>query len=254
MSIALQVEAIKTKASSYLYLAMTIPIIFFLLTVLSLLSSKSKTGLIGDLSFMQINIYNLWAIAVLPVAIILVISSDYRQSEKALELEHYYANNWSVRNLYIAKMFKFWLLILITQLVTFAITVVSNFLTTHTSPQMIILLLVSFVIWIGSLPLIVINMLLLRYINTITINILNIGLIFFSILKRSAFSNNFFLNPWSYGLRTNFLLRIQPNNTILEKSSELATNVNFIYYILILVTIWLILNVIIATLIDRKRW
>lgn len=64
----------------------------------------------------------------------------------------------------------------------------------------------------------------------------------------------FAFNPWNYSLRTIALLRINPNNTILDKNSWMAHDLSFIWYIIVAVLGWLLVDYLVVTLIGKQRW
>ncbi len=247
-------ELLKTRSSSLLHTTVGMPMLFMILTVMAILSSKSKTGEIDGLSFIQTDIYNLWATALLPIMVVILVSLDQFQGRQAHELQRYYANDWSINKLYLAKLIKFWALILLAQLEVCLVTMLSNLLTTGHVTQIGTLLGVSMLIWLGALPLISINAFLLQYANPVIASILNVGLVIMSVLLRNVFSPFFAFNPWNYSLRTIALLRINPNNTILAKNSWMAHDLSFIWYTVVAVLGWLLIDYLVVTLIGKQRW
>ena len=79
-------ELLKTRSSSLLHTTVGMPMLFMILTVMAILSSKSKTGEIDGLSFIQTDIYNLWATALLPIMVVILVSLDQFQGRQAHEL------------------------------------------------------------------------------------------------------------------------------------------------------------------------
>ncbi|MGL5900598.1 MAG: hypothetical protein ACRCZW_13250 [Lactobacillaceae bacterium] len=252
MKSALKVEFLKTKFSGYLKIALILPMIFFVFTLMTVLSSQNPTGLVDGVSVIQSNIFNLWSLILLPVGIVIIISSDYQQENKALGLQHTLANNWSLKQRYLAKSLKFWLLVLLSQLVLIPVVLISNLLTTKATGNISLLVCTSLVIWIGSFPLVVINMCLLNYLNTIIVSVLNLILSIGSTFLGITLTSSFWFNPWVYALRAVALLRINPNGTTLAANSFFATDTNFIYLILISVTLWLVANYLLALFSLRK--
>lgn len=252
MQTALKIEMLKTKSSNYLKITLFLPMIFFLFTLMTLLSSKNQTGLIDGISIIQTSIFNLWTLILLPVCIVAIISSDYQQESKSLGWQRALTNNWSVKYIYIAKSFKFCLLVLLSQLTLVVVVCVSNLLTTKSVGNVLLLLCTSLVMWIGSWPLIVINMQLLHYLNAIIVSIINLVILMGSTFSGMILTPWFWLNPWVYALRTATLLRINPNGTPLASNSTLTTDTSFIYWILIAVIVWLIINYFLSVKFDRK--
>lgn len=253
MRTALKIEMIKAKASGYLKAAMIVPLIFLVFTLMTLLSSQNPTGVTSGLSIMQVNIYNLWCFILLPIGIVMIINGDYQQENKALGLQQALANNWSLKARYWAKSFKYWLLLLLSHLALILVTVISNALTTKIATNFWLLLCVSLVIWIGSWPLIVINMHLLRYMNAIIVSLINLAFLAGSTLLEIPQSHWFWVDPWTYALRTIALLRINPNSTVIPPNSPLATDTKFIYLILLSVMVWLVINYFLAMIVNKKE-
>ncbi|MCO6541236.1 MAG: hypothetical protein J6573_02890 [Lactobacillus sp.] len=253
MQTALKVEIIKTKSSNYLKIALILPLIFLIFTLMTLLSSQNPTGLSDGISIIQTNIFNLWSLILLPFCIVMIINSDYQQENRALGWQQVEANNWPLQPLYWSKTFKYWLLLFLSHLTLVLVVVVSNLLTTKVSVNAGLLLATSLVLWLGSLPLIVINMHLLRYLNAIIVSILNLALSMGSAIYNISLSHYFWIDPWSYASRTIALLRIQPNGTSFSPGSFFANDVSFIYLILLSVSVWLLFNYFLSFIIVRKR-
>ncbi|RHW46009.1 hypothetical protein DS832_06545 [Bombilactobacillus bombi] len=93
MQTALKVEIIKTKSSNYLKIALILPLIFLIFTLMTLLSSQNPTGLSDGISIIQTNIFNLWSLILLPFCIVMIINSDYQQENRALGWQQVEANN-----------------------------------------------------------------------------------------------------------------------------------------------------------------
>ncbi|RHW46008.1 hypothetical protein DS832_06540 [Bombilactobacillus bombi] len=144
-------------------------------------------------------------------------------------------------------------MLFLSHLTLVLVVVISNLLTTKVSVNAGLLLATSLVLWLGSLPLIVINMHLLRYLNAIIVSILNLALSMGSAIYNISLSHYFWIDPWSYASRTIALLRIQPNGTSFSPGSFFANDVSFIYLILLSVSVWLLFNYFLSFIIVRKR-
>lgn len=252
MQTALKIEMLKAKGSTYLKTALVLPCIFLVFTLMTILSSTNPTGMADGVSIIQSNIFNLWGLILLPICIVVIISSDFQQEYRALGRQRALANNWSLKWIYLAKTLKFWLLVLFSQLILIVIVLNSNLLTTKIVGNFPLLFCTSLVIWIGSLPLIVINMYLLSYLNTIMVSILNLFISIGSTFLGITLAPWFWIDPWVYTLRTTTLLRSNPNGTILTTGNTLVNDTSFIYLILLSVTFWVIINYLYAIIIDRK--
>ena len=252
MQTALKIEMLKAKGSTYLKTALVLPCIFLVFTLMTILSSTNPTGMADGVSIIQSNIFNLWGLILLPICIVVIISSDFQQEYRALGRQRALANNWSLKWIYLAKTLKFWLLVLFSQLILIVIVLNSNLLTTKIVGDFPLLFCTSLVIWIGSLPLIVINMYLLSYLNAIMVSILNLFISIGSTFLGITLAPWFWIDPWVYALRTTTLLRSNPNGTILTTGNTLVNDTSFIYLILLSVTFWVIINYLYAIIIDRK--
>ncbi|USS90259.1 hypothetical protein [Fructilactobacillus carniphilus] len=252
MKNALKIEILKTKSSNDLNIALILPLLFCVFTLMTLLSSRNPTGLVNGVSIIQTNIFNIWALILLPICVVMIISGDYQQEKRALGLQSVLANHWSLQQRYLAKSLKYWLLMLLAQTTLLVVVCISNLLTTRTVGNVALLSFASLVIWLGSWPLIVINMQLLRYLNAIMVILLNLGISIMSAFMGIALTLRFWLDPWVLALRTITLLRINPNGTVLSAQSNLTNNLSFIGWIVIVVVMWLIINYLLSLSNARK--
>lgn len=247
---ALLVEMIKSKHSSYLKTAAFLPLIFLIFTMVTLLSSQNPSGLMHGVSVIQTNIYNIWSLILLPVLIVMLINEDYQQENRSLGIQYLIANNWVFSWQYWAKTIKAWGLVLLAQLILVLVTLVSNILTTGSSQGSLLLVCVSLVIWIGSWPLVVINAFGLSYVNAIVVSLINLALSIGGTILNIAMSKWFWLDPWAYALRTNMLLQINPNGTIISTANN---DTNFIFVIIMFTTVWMGINFGIAFSLDKRH-
>lgn len=251
MSVALQSEIIKVRRSNSLKIAFFAPFIFLLFTLLTLLTSQNHQGTLYGVIIIQSNILNQWTVIVLAICIVLLVSSDYHQEQQALGIQHALANNWPLPAIFFAKSIKTWLLLGLTHLVLAAVIIVSNLLTARLAGNVSLILLVLLAIWISSLPLIVINMVLLTRLNVILVGIVNFLATLGSVFTGLVLGPWFWLDPWAYAARLAVLLRTNPNGNALPATSYLVNSTSFIYAILAMVTLWLLVDLLIAKTLGR---
>lgn len=253
MAVALRCESLKTKDCSSLMLAIFLPCVFLVFTLVTILNSRSRTGMIDGVSIVQSNIVNQWSLLFLPLTIILIIASDYRQERQARGYQRLLANNWSFSNCYLAKSIKFASLLLLAHLSLLVVIVLSNLVTTGHVGKAALLAVVLLASSVSSWPLIVINMLLLLRLNPTIVALLNLLAVMGPLFFNFNLSKWFFIDPWTYSSRLMVLLRTQPNGTVLAANSALATDTNFLYPILLMVTCWMVIQVVMAVLLGRRQ-
>lgn len=253
MSVALQSELIKIRRSNSLKIAFFTPFIFLLFTLLTLLTSRNHQGTLNGVIIIQSNILNQWTVIVLSICVVLLVSSDYHQEQRALGIQHALANNWSLPAIFFAKSIKIWLLIGLTHLVLAVVIIVSNLLTARLAGNVLLILLVLLATWISSLPLIVINMVLLVKFNVILVGIANFLATLGSVFAGIVLGSWFWLDPWAYAARLAVLLRTNPNGNALPANSHLVNSTSFIYAILAMVTLWLVVDFLLAKIVEWRQ-
>lgn len=216
----LKSELLKVKFSGPLYIAIFFPLALIIYTFFSKSATRNTNGLINGNSIIQVSIFNIWALLLIPLLIVLIISSDFKNENKNNNIQYAIANGWKLNNIYIAKFFKYTVLTLLSYLILFSIIIFSNKLTTNNFGNIKLIISTIVYTWIGSLSLIPVNMLLINEINAIFTYILNMAVII--PLVYNGISNSFIslFIPWMYGLNIERLsLNIKENGLIGDKLS-----------------------------------
>lgn len=210
----LKAEMVKIKNSNSLYISILFPLSLIIYTIFSRAATRNTNGLINGHSIIQISIFNIWTLLLIPLLIILIISSDFKNENKNNNF-YVVANGWKLNNIYIAKSFKYTMLTLLSYITLFAVIIVSNKITTNDFGNIKLIISTIMYIWFCSLSLIPINMLLIKKIKTTFSYILNVLIIIFFVYNSMANTKFSLFFPWMYGLNIERLvLNIKANGLI----------------------------------------
>ena len=211
----LKAEMVKIKNSNSLYISILFPLSLIIYTIFSRAATRNTNGLINGHSIIQISIFNNWTLLLIHLLIILIISSDFKNENKNNNFQYAVANGWKLNNIYIAKLFKYTMLTLLSYITLFAVIIVSNKITTNDFGNIKLIISTIMYIWFCSLSLIPINMLLIKKIKTTFSYILNVLIIIFFVYNSMANTKFSLFFPWMYGLNIERLaLNIKANGLI----------------------------------------
>ncbi|OFI47167.1 hypothetical protein BG262_00665 [Floricoccus penangensis] len=243
----LKSEWLKEKRSANAKLLLLVPIIF---TIFNLLMVRIMgINPVGQ-SYIMATAFNWYPLIILPTVIsLLVVNITKKEKEtnkikfKSLGLDY---NKQTVsKNLVV--VFELAIMIIITSIIVYCL---GTFLLGETIPTKQIIL-ASFYLFIGSLPIIGISFLSTNYLKGPIIIILNFIL---TILGAPIATENYWwLYPWSYSLRMLCpILGIYPNGLFLENDSYLFNSSVLYLGTVVSLMVWLAC-LIFQYLIDSRR-
>ncbi len=244
----LKVEFIKERRAANSKLRFVVPIIFVIFNILMVaLIGESPSGR----SYIMATSFNWYPIMILPIVLSLLVL-NILSKEKDEHIRFQKCLNLNLEKIFIAKnvivILELFIILLISSFVIYFVGV-GIF---HDEISVKILIMATFCLFVGSLPIIGICFLLYKILNkSILLILMNFLLTFLAAII--APTANWKIFPWAYSLRIlSPVILVHPNGTFLESTSSLI-NMNTTYFGLALSLVVYLLLSILTLLIERRK-
>jgi lantibiotic transport system permease protein len=224
MIASVKAEWLKEKRSSNRKMLLLVPIIFI---TFSFFMSLMMGGSSSDKNYLVAAAYNWYPLVVLPAVISLLCSNIMSRDRKRHMDEFIYSLGISKVKTMLSKVIIVIVDLFIILAVSLILLLMLEITVIHEKINIFQLLLASFCLFLGNLPLIPISLFLYKISNVLIVILTNF--IFGISAAVIAIKPIWHFFPWSYGIRMmSPVLGIHPNGTFLSHGDELL-NQNSIY-------------------------